>query len=774
MINTTILSVLSREYPKVAPEHLSALLELHENQASVSFIARYRPDAVGGLDERRIVWILDRYRQLCSLWSRKRHVLGVIEDSGLLSPELGEKIETCLDKWALEDVFLPFQPRNRTKATTAREHGLEPLAEVLWDQQAPTPLEEVAGPYVDPEKGVATIEDAIEGAVQIMAEWVAFNPNARRTVRDMIWEDAKYQSRLAPDHEGQKGKYDTYHDFSEPVHSIPSHRLLAIRRGVKERWLQASMAIDSEPVLARLREQFIIEPEFPGREIIDRAVVHGYAKLMWRTISGEVTTSLNEKADAEAIDIFCRNLRNLLLMPAAGGVPAIGIEPSPAGPEVRVAVVDAGGTPVEAASIFPGPEDARPEESVATLVALIEKHNPAAIVSGSGSASRAADDFVRRFLNEAFPEPEERKIARVVTNESGANIYSNSKVAKEELKDLDAPTRGAVTLARRFQDPLSELLKVDPRAIGVGQYQHIVDQRRLRDGLRAVVESCVNAVGADVNTASSSMLAYVSGISRGTAGRIVEHRKLHGNFTSLEGLKEIPAINDVVFRQAAGFLRLSGAADPPDNTAIHPDHYEIARKMAAELNVEVAELLGNRDLIKEIDAEKYADDKCGLLGVRNILRELRSPCRDPRRKREKAHFDDSISSLEDLKEGMLLEGTITNVTNFGAFVDIGVHQDGLVHVSELSSTYVRDPNDAVRIGEVVKVKVLTVDRERSRISLSIKKAGKPPSARQKGRKAKRPKGKGREGRESRQDRKDDRRPITPADIKKLVDRLATR
>ncbi|NQT21445.1 MAG: S1 RNA-binding domain-containing protein [Planctomycetes bacterium] len=764
MINTTILSVLSREYPKTSPEHIRALLELHESQASASFIARYRPDTVGGLDERRILRILDHYRELCWLWSRKRHILGVIEDSGLLTPELSEKIEAYLDKWELEDIFLPFRPRNRTKATSARERGLEPLAEVLWDQQAPTPPGEIAAPYVDPEKNIETIEAAIEGAVHIMAEWVAFNPNARKTVRDMIWEDGKYESHLAPNHDGRKSKYDTYHDFSEPVHSIPSHRLLAIRRGVKERWLQASITIDHEQVLAKLREQFIIEPEFPGHEIIDRAVVYGYEKLMLRAISGEVTDGLNEKADAEAIDIFCRNLRNLLLMPAAGNVPAIGIEPSPAGAEVRVVAVDAAGTPVEVASIFPGPEDARPEESAATLKELIERHDPAAIVAGSGSGSRAADDFVRKLLNEAFPESETRKIARVVMNESGASIYSNSKTAKEELEDLDAATRSALTLVRRFQDPLAELLKVDPRAIGVGQYQHIVDQHRLRNKLRAAVESCVNAVGADANTASFSMLACVSGINRGTSRRIVEHRNLHGNFTGLEALKEIAAVNDLVFQQAAGFLRLAGADEPLDDTPIHPEHYEIVRKMAADLSIETTELIGNKELISAIDAEKYVGEEIGLLSVHNLLRDLRNPRRDPRRKREKAHFDDSISSLEDLNEGMMLEGTVTNVTNFGAFVDIGVHQDGLVHVSELSGTYVRDPNDAVRIGEVVKVKVLAIDTERSRISLSIKKAGKPSAAGQKRRKTKRPKTKGRE----------DHRPITPADIKKLVDRLATR
>ena len=765
MPNTTIVSALSKEFPKVDPAHLSALLELHESQASVSFIARYRPDAVGGLSESRIALVLARYRDLCALWSRKQHMLGVMEDSGLLTAELGERIESCLDRWELEDLFLPYQPRDRTQAMAAREQGLEPLAEVLWDQQAPTPLDELTAPYINAEQKVESAEAAVEGAVHIMAEWIAFNPSARKTVRNLIRQDGRYESRVAPGREGQAGKYDTYHKFSEAVRSIPSHRLLAIRRGVKERWLQASITIDDEPALAKLREQFIINPEFPGKEVLERAVVYAYEKLMWKDISGEIGTTLNEQADSEAINIFCKNLRSLLLMPAAGGAPVIGIEPSPGKPEVRVAAVNADGAFVEAASIFPGPEDAKPEESADAFKGLIERHNPVAIVAGNGSASRAADEFVRKFLHETFPDSQERKIARVVINESGAAIYSTSKTAKEELKDLDPAARCAVTLARRFQDPLGELIKVDPRAIGVGQYQHIVGQRRLRDRLRAVVESCVNAVGADINTAGFPMLSYVSGINRGTARRIVEHRQLHGNFTGLEALKEIPAVNDLVFQQAAGFLRLKGSAEPLDDTPIHPEHYETAKKIAADLAVEAAQLLGNRELLKQVDPEKYAGEELGPLTLRNILRDLRNPRRDPRRKTEEAHFDDSISSLQDIKEGMILEGTVTNVTNFGAFIDIGVHQDGLVHVSELSNSYIRDPNDAVRIGEVVKVKVLTVDKKRSRISLSIKRIAKP--AGQKRRKAKHPKKKPKQN-------QPDRRPITPEDIKKLVDRLATR
>ena len=766
MVNDAILSTLSREFSRIDPEHLRALLELHESQASVSFIARYRPDAVGGLNERRIVTILSRYRDLCVLQSRKRHVLQVMEDSGLLNEQLTEKVESCSHKWELEDIFLPFQPRNRTKASAAREHDLEPLAEVLWDQQDTTPPEELATQYVDPEKKVETPQDAIEGAIHIMSEWIAFNPSARKTIRDMIWQAGTYESRLAPDHQGQTGKYETYHNFSEPVRTIPSHRLLAIRRGVKEHCLQASITLDREPVLAKLREQFIISPLSPAKDIVGQAVIYAYDSLMWGTISGEVAAALDQEADAEAVDIFCRNLRSLLLMPAAGSVPVIGIEPSPDKPEVRVAAIDAQGNLAEEASIYPGPEDPKPEESAETLKALIEKHNPAAIIVGNGTASRAADEFVRKFLAENSPD-QQRKIARVVANESGATIYSTSKIAKQELGDVDPATRRAVTIGRRFQDPLAELIKIDPRAIGVGQYQHLVDQHQLRDKLRAVVESCVNAVGADANTASFPIIGYVSGINRGTARRIAEHRQLHGNFTSLESLKEIPAVNELVFQQAAGFLRLQGATQPLDDTAIHPEHYEIAAKIAADLGTEPGQLLGNRDLVKQVNAEQYITDTTGPLTLRNILRELANPRHDPRRKAEKAHLDDSISSLEDLKEGMILEGTVTNVTNFGAFVDIGVHQDGLVHVSELSSSYVRDPNDAVRIGEVVKVKIITVDTQRNRISLSIKRAGKPSG----GQKRRKPKRAPRKPKESRQDGP---RAITPADIKKLVDRLATR
>jgi len=782
MANDSILSALSNEFRKASPDHLRALIELHEAQATVPYIVHYCPDRIGGLAELQVIAILDRYRELASMWSRKRQILDAMETNGILTDELKQKVEASLDRWELEDLFLPYRGRRRSKAITAKERGLEPLADLLWNQQGEQPLEELVAPFIDPEKKVENADEAFDGAVNIMSEWIALNPSARRTVRQFIWDTAKLESRLAPEREGQaSAKYETYHNFSEPLRSIPSHRLLAIRRGVKERWLQFTITVDREAILARLREQFIINPEFPGKDVVDKAVVTAFDRLMWKTISSELLTSVNERADAEAIDIFCKNLRSLLLMPAAGRVPVLAIEAA-SKPEVRVAAIDADGTFVEAASIFPGPQDAKPEESAATLQALVEKHNPVAVVVGNGAGSRATDDFVRAFLKQTYPDPAVRKIARVVVNESGANIYAGSGIAKEELKDVDAPTRCAVTIGRRFQDPLAEMVKVDPRAVGVGQYQHDVDQRRLRDKLHGVVESCVNYIGVDLNTGSFSMLSYVSGFNRGTARRIVEHRQLHGPFASLAAMKEIPAVNESVFRQAAGFLRVK-SDEPLENTLIHLDHYELVRKMAAELNSDVGTLLGDRELVKTIDADKYATGEIGPLAIRKILREIRNPAHDPRRRPEKAHLDDSVSSLDDLKDGMLLEGTVTNVTNFGAFVDIGVHQDGLVHVSELAANYVRDPNDAVKIGEVVRVKVLNIDHERHRISLSIKQAqprGEQQPAQPKRRKAKggrrpaaaRP---GQPGQPARPAGEGvDRRPITPDDIKKLMQRLATR
>jgi len=767
MVNTAILSTLVNEFPKINPSHLQATLELHEKQASVSFIARYRPDAVGGLREVQIEAILRRYRDLCALWARKHHILRIMEDCGALTPQLAAKVENCLDRWELEDLFLPFKQRNRTKASTARERGLEPLAEKLWDQTDTTPLDELAAPYVDPEKKIQTPQDAIDGAVYIMAEWVALNPSARNTVRNLIRNHGTYTSTLAPEHHGQKNpKYETYQEFSEPVKSIPSHRLLAIRRGVKENWLAAAITLDHQLALDKLRSQFVINPQFHAIDVIHRAIDYAYHKLMWKEISSQVNTELDEQADDAAIDIFSTNLRSLLFMPPAGPVTVIGIEPSPSTPEVAVAVIDPDGTPLETAAIYPGPEDPKPDDSAQTLKTLIEKHNPRAIVVGNGSGSRATDDFVRNFLKQTYPTKEQRTIVRTVINESGANIYSTSKTAKEELPDLPPSLRCAVTMARRFQDPLAELVKIDPRAIGVGQYQHLVDQHRLRDRLRTVVESCVNAVGADINTASFSLLSYISGINRGTARRIVEHRTLHGNFPNLEALKQLPAVNDLVFQQAAGFLRCSASTEPLDNTPVHPELYELAARIAQDLGVETQQLIGNKELLNTVKLENYTTETIGPLTVRNLVRELRSPNRDPRRKTAKAHLDDSISSLDDLHEGMLLKGTVTNVTHFGAFVDIGVHQDGLVHVSELSSSYVRDPNDAVRIGQAVRVRVISIDRERSRISLSIKQAAKTSSKRRGKRKTTRT--------QPPREKTVDRRPITPEDIKKLVDRLATR
>jgi len=783
MANDSILSALSNEFRKASPDHLRALIELHEAQATVPYVVHYCPDRIGGLTEPQVIAILERFRELAGMWSRKRQILDAMETNGILTGELKQKVEASLDRWELEDFLLPYRARRRSKAITAKERGLEPLADLLWNQQGEQPMEELAAPFISAENKVETAEDAFEGAVNIMSEWIALNPSARHSVRQFVWDTGKLESRLAPEREGQSSpKYETYHNFSEPLRTIASHRLLAIRRGVKERWLQFTVTVDREAILAKLREQFIINPAFPGRDVVDRAVIAAFDRLMWKTITTELLTSVNERADGEAIDIFCKNLRNLLLMPAAGRVPVLGIEAASKA-EVRVAAIDADGNFVEAASIFPGPQDAKPEESAAALQGLVEKHNPVAIVVGNGAGSRATDDFVRAFLKQTYPDPAVRKIVRVVMNESGANIYAGSGIAKEELKDLDPPTRCAVTIGRRFQDPLAELVKVDPRAIGVGQYQHDVDQRRLRDRLHGVVESCVNYIGVDLNAGSFSMLSYVSGFNRGTARRIVEHRELHGPFANLAAIREIPAVNDAVFRQAAGFLRVK-SDEPLENTLIHPEHCEIVRKMAADLNVEVGKLLGDRELVKTIEAEKYATPEVGPLAIRKILREVRNPAHDPRRRPEKAHLDDSVSSLDDLKDGMLLEGTVTNVTNFGAFVDIGVHQDGLVHVSELAANYVRDPNDAVKIGEVVKVKVLTVDRERHRISLSIKQAQpRPePTAQPRRRKARggarRPAAPGTRPAPGQApkpgEEKVERRPITPDDIKKLMQRLATR
>ena len=880
MVNDTILSVLAGEFRKANPEHIRAIIELHESQATVPFVLHYRADSIGGLTEPQITTLLDRYRELAIMWSRKRLILEAMEANG--TTELSERVQNSLDRWELEDLYLPYRTRRRSKAATAKDRGLEPLAEIFWDQQAEASPEQLAAPFVSPpepqaaapaapapeavepageasvdeapvdaapadeasaaeapvaeapvdaapadeasaaeapaadqappadatasasepaapaaevpsapaeapppRRRIDTVEAALDGAINIMSEWIALNPTARHTVRRLIWDHGKLESRLTPEHESQPGKYETYHNFSEPLRTIPSHRLLAIRRGVKERWLQCTVNLDREMALARLREQFIINPGFPGKQIVERAVETAYDKLMWKTITAELTTSVNERADAEAIEIFCKNLRSLLLMPAGGKVSVIGCEAS-SKPEVRVAVVDADGAFVEAVSIFPGPVDPKPEESAAALNALIEKHKPAAIVVGNGVGSRTTDDFVRGFLKQLGCEPGAARIARVVVNESGANIYSTSGIAKEELKDLDPPTRCAVTIARRFQDPLAELVKIDPRAIGVGQYQHDVDQRRLREKLHAVVESCVNHVGVCLNTGSFSMLSYVAGFNRGTARRIVEHRTLNGPFANLAALKAIPAVNDTVFQQAAGFLRLK-CDDPLEVTAIHPEHYDLARRMAADLSTEIARLMGDREMVKQIDIEKYATPEIGPLAVRGIIRELRNPGHDPRRRPEKAHLDDAVSSIDDLKDGMILEGTVTNVTNFGAFIDIGVHQDGLVHVSELSNSYIRDPNDAVKIGEVVKVKVLNIDHDRRRISLSIKQAAPKPegaSGGQQQQRRRKPK-RGPAGRPAPRQQapgktapapaeRVDRRPITAEDIKKLVQRLATR
>ena len=705
---------------------LVAVMELLAEGGTVPFIARYRKEATGNLDEVQIRAIEERLAYFRELEDRRATILRTIDEQGKLTPELRTRIEATLDKSELEDLYLPYRPKRRTKATIARDKGLEPLALRIWAQEpADTPLLQYAATFIDAEKGVASAEEALEGARHIIAEMISENADYRKALRKMMFDEGVIVSRKTTQLEGEpdkdeQGKFRMYYDYREPVSKIPSHRMLAIRRGESEEVLYFSIELEPERALSYLRAQILRQPgEWTPQ--LELAIQDCWKRLLNLSIQSEIRLELKQQADTEAIKVFRENLANLLLAPPAGQLGVLGIDPG-IRTGCKIAIVDETGKFLEHSVIYPHQPKNDHAGSSRILKELIAKHNVRAIAIGNGTASRETESFVRDFL----ARENLQGVFVVTVNESGASIYSASDIARQEFPDLDLTVRGAISIARRLQDPLAELVKIDPKSIGVGQYQHDVDQTQLQKSLESVIESCVNRVGVDLNTASWALLRYVAGITERTAQKIVEFRNEKGKFKSRVDLNAVSGVGPKTFEQAAGFLRIRGGENPLDSTAVHPESYPVVIDIAKSLNLSVEDLIRKPELLANFRKEGLS---VGIYTLNDIVEELKKPGRDPRDKFVAPAFNDAIREISDLKPGMTLEGVVTNVTKFGAFVDIGVHQDGLVHISELSDRYVKDPNDVVKVGQIVKATVISADPKAKRIALSMKTGQKPkPSA----------------------------------------------
>ncbi|HXS94358.1 MAG TPA: Tex family protein [Candidatus Limnocylindrales bacterium] len=693
---------------------LTAVIALLDEGGTVPFIARYRKEATGNLDEVQVRAIQEKLEYFRELEDRRETVLNTIREQGKLTPELEAKVNAAMESNELEDLYLPYKPKRRTKASIAREKGLEPLAQFLWDQTGAGPLLQFASTFVDSEKGVAGTDEALQGARHIVAEWVSENAAIRKFLRDTMMTEGRVVSKAIEGASDPEGKYKLYADYSESAAKIPSHRMLAIRRGAKEGVLSFEIELDRERPLLHIRAQVIKAPGDCAPHL-EQAIEDSYDRLLNPSIQTEVRLELKDRSDEEAIKVFRENLENLLLSAPAGMLGVLAIDPG-IRTGCKIAVVDETGKFLEQAVIYPFEPKRDLEGSVRTLAALIARHNVQAIAIGNGTASRETSSFVQDFLR----THNLARIFSVTVSESGASVYSASDIARQEFPDLDLTVRGAISIARRLQDPLSELVKVDPKSIGVGQYQHDVDQRRLKQSLEATVESCVNRVGVDLNTASWALLRYVAGINERTALKIVEYRNEKGRFRSRLDVRAVPGFGPKTFEQAAGFLRIRGGDNPLDMTAVHPESYPIVEKIAESLAVTVPELIAKPDLVEKVKLEGFATENVGMYTLGDIRQELRKPGRDPRDKFVAPAWREDIREIADLKPGMNLEGVVTNVTRFGAFVDVGVHQDGLVHVSELSHRYVQDASEVVKAGQIVKVQVLSADAKAKRIALSIK------------------------------------------------------
>ena len=694
-------------------KQINNVYDLHSEGSTIPFMARYRKEATGNLDEVQINDVVEQIKYFGELDKRKETVLKTIEGLGKLTPELKQRIEDCYDATILEDIYLPYKPKRKTRATTAIEKGLEPLATFLFGQGAGDPAEEAAKFLNDQVKDV---KEALQGARDIIAEWVAENEQARNKVRQLFTQSAALSSKVlgSKKDEEEAQKYRDYFEFSEPLSACPSHRILAIRRGEKEGYLIMDIHIEKQAAVDEL-ERVLVKNSGPCSGEVKKAIDDSFDRLLKSSIENEFRLISKNKADEEAIRVFAENLRQLLLASPLGSKRILALDPG-FRTGCKVVCLDAQGNFLHNSTIYPHPPQQEAAASVAELQRLVQRYDIEAIGIGNGTAGRETEQLVRGI---DFG----KKVSVFMVNESGASIYSASEVAREEFPDQDVTVRGAVSIGRRLLDPLSELVKIDAKSIGVGQYQHDVNQTRLKEELDRIVESCVNHVGVDLNTASKHLLTYVSGLSATLARNIVEYRAKNGAFISREDLKKVSLMGPKTFEQCAGFLRIREAANPLDNSAVHPETYHVVESMAGDLGVSVADLIGQAELRKKITRKKYVSETVGEFTIDDILKELEKPGRDPRNAIEEFRFEETIKTMEDLKQGMTVPGIVTNITNFGVFVDIGVKQDGLVHISQLSNTYVSDPNEVVKLQQKVMVTVMEVDVARKRISLSMK--GKP-------------------------------------------------
>lgn len=693
-------------------------IKLREEGGTLHFIARYRKENTGNLDEIILRNLFDRYDYLLELEERKKTIIHTITEQGKLTDELKQKIENCLSKNELEDLYLPYKPKKRTRATIAKEKGLEPLAILIKEHNNQNAkdlnLSELATQFVNTEKGVNTIKEALTGASDIIAEEISEIAEYRAWIRNYIMENGYFKSFIKDEFEIGTTKYEIYRDFKVSVKDIQPHTMLALRRGEAEGIIILDIEFDENIVLDYLNNKIILNKNENIKKFYENTIKDSFSRLIKNSIIGEVRLAKKIYADEESIKVFEKNLRQILLTPPAGQKATIGIDPG-FRTGCKLAVINETGKFIEYKTIFPFNSDFEKEKAKTELLELIEKYKIELIAIGNGTASRETETFVKESIANLQNKP-----LVVIVNESGASVYSASKVAQEEFPNLDLTVRGAISIGRRLQDPLAELVKIDPKSIGVGQYQHDVDQKLLKKKLDETVASCVNYVGVDLNTASKELLTYVSGITPRVAENIIEWRNQNGKFTSREDLKKVPFLGDKTYEQAAGFLRIRNAKNILDNTAVHPESYYLVEMFSKDLNLSLEDIVKNPSILKNLDLNKYCDDKVGIPTLTDIIAELEKPGRDPRDEFRWANFHDGIKDISDLKPGMILEGVVTNITNFGAFVDIGVHQDGLVHISEISNQYVKDPTKVLKVGQIVDVKVLEVNEKLKRISLSIK------------------------------------------------------
>jgi len=713
-INETIARELA-----VPVRHINAAVGLLDEGATVPFIARYRKEVTGGLDDIQMRELENRLRYLREMEERREVILKSIREQDKLTDDLEKKVLAADTKSRLEDLYLPYKPKRRTKGQIAIEAGLLPLADALLADSQLDP-EVIANNYLNEALGITTTKEALDGAKYILMERFAEDAELIQTLRQLLWEEGKLCAAVVPGKENDGAKFSDYFEHKEPLKTTPSHRALAMFRGRNEGFLTLNIQLDfdgerdpCEGIIAR--HWSLNLNDVPAARWLSEVVRWTWKVKLGLHLEMDLLSKLREGADQEAIDVFSRNLKDLLLAAPAGPRATIGLDPG-LRTGVKVAVIDATGKVVDHCTIFPTPPQKRIAESEAVLLALINKHSIELIAIGNGTASRETERFVADMLN-AKPE---LRVTKVMVNESGASIYSASEYASRELPDLDVTIRGAVSIARRLQDPLAELVKIEPKSIGVGQYQHDVSQLALSRSLDAVIEDCVNAVGVDVNTASSALLTRVSGLNPTTAGNLVEYRDEHGMFADRAALKSVPRIGDKTYEQAAGFLRVMNGGNPLDRSAVHPESYRVVDKIVQTAGGDLNTIIGNSTFLKSLQAERFVDEQVGLPTIVDILSELDKPGRDPRPEFKTATFKEGVEKVSDLEPGMLLEGVVTNVTNFGAFVDVGVHQDGLVHISALADKFVKDPHEVVKAGDIIKVKVMDVDLNRKRIALSCR------------------------------------------------------